>query len=168
MTEIALGVAMFTAVILLLVAILLAAKHKLVAQGNVRILINGDDAKALTVPAGGTYTVRASYPGYLQAQKSSVFASGGQTLIGTTRLWGGDVNGDNNVNILDIVGIIGHLGDATGPVGSGPACAGVAGTVAPAPPDSAYDINDNGMVEVGDLAIATGNFGKTGPTIWAP
>lgn len=140
----------------------------LMTTGILPAQVNTPGGFMLTVPAGGTYTVRASYPGYLQAQKSSVFASGGQTLIGTTRLWGGDVNGDNNVNILDIVAIIGHLGDATGPVGSGPACAGVAGTVAAAPPDSAFDINDNGMVEIGDLSIATGNFGKTGPTTWAP
>jgi Na+-transporting NADH:ubiquinone oxidoreductase subunit F len=45
---------MFTAVILLLVAVLLAAKRKLVAHGDVSILINEDPAKALKTPAGGT------------------------------------------------------------------------------------------------------------------
>jgi hypothetical protein len=54
MNEIVTGIAMFTAVILLLVAILLAAKRKLVAHGDVTIIINDDPAKALKAPAGGT------------------------------------------------------------------------------------------------------------------
>lgn len=125
----------------------------------------------LNVQSGaGTYTVRASYPGYLQAQKSNVFASGGQTLIGATKLYGGDVNGDNAINILDIVGIIGNLG-AVVPVRSTVAvCAPFAGTQTNVPPpaDSAVDINDDGSVDISDLAIAAGNFGKVGPTTWAP
>lgn len=54
MGEILLGVAMFTGVILLVVTLLLAAKRKLVASGDVTIVINDDPAKALRVPAGGT------------------------------------------------------------------------------------------------------------------
>jgi len=54
MNQILLGVAMFTAVILLLVAILLAAKRKLVAHGDVSITINEDPDKILRVPAGNT------------------------------------------------------------------------------------------------------------------
>ena len=49
--EIALGVGMFTAVVLILVAMILAAKSKLVAAGNVQLVIN--DQKSLSVPAGG-------------------------------------------------------------------------------------------------------------------
>jgi len=48
------GVIMFCVVILSLVAVLLVAKSKLVAQGNVTITINDDPDKALHVPAGGT------------------------------------------------------------------------------------------------------------------
>jgi Na+-transporting NADH:ubiquinone oxidoreductase subunit F len=54
MGEILLGVAMFTAVILLLVAVLLAAKQKLVAHGDVSILINDDPDKMLRVASGNT------------------------------------------------------------------------------------------------------------------
>ncbi len=53
-TIILLGVAAFTSVVLLMVFILLGAKARLVAIGNVRILINGDESKALSVPAGST------------------------------------------------------------------------------------------------------------------
>jgi len=51
MLEIVLGVAMFTAVVLALVAIIVAAKQKLVASGDVDIVIN--EQKTLHVPAGG-------------------------------------------------------------------------------------------------------------------
>ncbi len=51
--EIVLGVVMFTAVVLALVAIILAARSKLVSSGDVRININNDPEKGITVPAGG-------------------------------------------------------------------------------------------------------------------
>jgi Na+-transporting NADH:ubiquinone oxidoreductase subunit F len=54
MTEILAGIVMFTLVVLLLVATLLVAKRKLVAHGDVTILINEDPAKALKVAAGNT------------------------------------------------------------------------------------------------------------------
>ena len=51
--EIVLGVVMFTAVVLALVAVILAARSKLVSSGDVTIRINEDEAKTITVPAGG-------------------------------------------------------------------------------------------------------------------
>jgi Na+-transporting NADH:ubiquinone oxidoreductase subunit F len=53
-TVILLGVAVFTGLVLLMVFVLLGAKAKLVAAGDVKIVINGDEAKALHVPAGST------------------------------------------------------------------------------------------------------------------
>jgi len=54
MNEILLGVVMFTGVILALVALLLGAKRRLVASGEVSILVNDDPSKALKVATGGT------------------------------------------------------------------------------------------------------------------
>ncbi|MBN2718123.1 MAG: NADH:ubiquinone reductase (Na(+)-transporting) subunit F [Deltaproteobacteria bacterium] len=54
METIILGVAMFVAVILLLVIVLLAAKKMMVAQGKVKLRINGDDALTREVNAGAT------------------------------------------------------------------------------------------------------------------
>jgi Na+-transporting NADH:ubiquinone oxidoreductase subunit F len=51
--EIVLGVVMFTVVVLALVAVILAARSKLVSSGDVTIHINDDPEKAITVPAGG-------------------------------------------------------------------------------------------------------------------
>ena len=54
MITVLLGVAMFTGVILSLVALLMVAKNRLVASGDVAISINGDPANTLTVKSGGT------------------------------------------------------------------------------------------------------------------
>lgn len=54
MQTIAMGVGMFTGVILALVGLLLVARSRLVATGDVRIVVNDDDAKAIVTPAGGT------------------------------------------------------------------------------------------------------------------
>jgi len=51
MVEIGLGVTFFTAIVLALVAVILFAKSKLVASGNVKILINNE--REVETPAGG-------------------------------------------------------------------------------------------------------------------
>lgn len=48
-----LGVIMFTAIVLSLVAVIMVARSRLVSTGNVHIQINSDDAKSVNVPAGG-------------------------------------------------------------------------------------------------------------------
>lgn len=53
MNEIMLGVALFTAVILALVLVILVARKQLVSTGDVTIDINGDADKAIKVQAGG-------------------------------------------------------------------------------------------------------------------
>ena len=90
MSEVLLGVAMFTGVILLVVMLLLAARSKLVSAGDVTIEINGDPGKALRVPAGGTLL------GTLATQKIFVpSACGGKGACGVcevvVREGGGDL-----------------------------------------------------------------------------
>jgi hypothetical protein len=109
-----------------------------------------DGSFSLPVPLGSTYTVNASYPGYLQSQKGSVYVVGANVDIGTTTLIGGDVNSDNCINILDIVSIIGKFG-LTG-----------------LPATDPEDINDDGTVNILDLTVAAGNFTRCGPTTWVP
>jgi Na+-transporting NADH:ubiquinone oxidoreductase subunit F len=53
METIVLGVSMFIAIVVMLVLIIIAAKSKLVASGDVTIDINGDPEKAIKTPAGG-------------------------------------------------------------------------------------------------------------------
>jgi Na+-transporting NADH:ubiquinone oxidoreductase subunit F len=54
MLDIVLAVVMFTGVVLLLVGILLGARSRLVASGEVSIVVNEDTDKTLRVAAGGT------------------------------------------------------------------------------------------------------------------
>ncbi len=119
-------------------------------------------AFTMTVPVGTSYTVRAQYPGYLQAQKSNVYVVGAAVDLGTTRLWGGDVNSDNCVNILDIVTIISRFGAATGDAGWNGDCSSFYAA------NEVTDLNDDGIVNILDLSIAAGNFGRCGPTTWSP
>lgn len=53
-TTIVVGVGMFTGIILSLVGLLLVARGKLVASGDVKIVVNDDEAKAIQTNAGGT------------------------------------------------------------------------------------------------------------------
>lgn len=116
----------------------------------------------MTVPVGAYYTVRAQYPGYLHAQKSNVYVVGASVELGTTNLWGGELNSDNCVNILDIVTIISKFGTTTNDANWGGDCASFYAT------NEAADLNDDGVVNILDLSIAAGNFGRCGPTTWAP
>jgi Na+-transporting NADH:ubiquinone oxidoreductase subunit F len=54
MTTVAMGVGMFTSIILALVGLLLLARNRLVATGDVSIVINGDESKPMRTAAGGT------------------------------------------------------------------------------------------------------------------
>lgn len=75
------GVLMFTVIILLLVAVLLFAKAKLVASGNVNIIINDDAAAKISVPAGSTLL------GTLANQKIFIpSACGGKGSCGVCRV----------------------------------------------------------------------------------
>ncbi|MCX6064791.1 MAG: dockerin type I domain-containing protein [Chloroflexi bacterium] len=110
----------------------------------------------------GTYTFRADYPGYLPSDKTGVVISSANSStvsLGTTTLRGGDVNGDNVINILDIGNIISKWGQtsAVARSASSPNCSIT---------DESADINDDGSVNISDLAITAGNWGSVGPTLW--
>jgi Na+-transporting NADH:ubiquinone oxidoreductase subunit F len=89
MSEILIGVSMFTMVVLALVGLILVAKSKLVASGDVKILVN--DEKELIVPAGdkllgvlanqGIFVSSACGGGGTCAQcKVKIFEGGGEIL----------------------------------------------------------------------------------------
>lgn len=91
--EIVLGVVMFTVVVLMLVAVILSARAKLVSSGNVAIEINGE--KTLTVPSGGKLLQTLSGAGLFLpsacggggtcAQCRCIVASGGGAMLPTEK-----------------------------------------------------------------------------------
>jgi len=72
-TILLLGVAAFTAIVLVLVAIILFAKSKLVDSGDITIKINDDPSKAITLPAGGKLLSALAGKG--------IFNGGGQRAV---------------------------------------------------------------------------------------
>lgn len=92
-TEIILGVAMFTGLVLALVAIILAARSRLVSSGDITISINDDPNKAITVPAGGkllqtladagVFVPSACGGGGTCAQCKCIVESGGGSMLPT-------------------------------------------------------------------------------------
>ena len=91
--EITLGVLMFTAVVLSLVAVILVARAQLVSSGAVTISINDDPEKAITVAAGdkllqtlsaqGIFLASACGGGGTCAQCRCVIKDGGGSMLAT-------------------------------------------------------------------------------------
>ena len=90
-TVVILGVAMFTAIVLSLVCVILFARSRLVSSGNVTIEINGE--KTITVPAGdkllntlsgqGVFLASACGGGGSCAQCKCIVSDGGGSMLAT-------------------------------------------------------------------------------------
>jgi len=94
----------------------------------------------------GFYTLLATMPGYLSAtgERPVKVTVGSVIDLGTVTLLGGDVNGDDRVDIRDLSYIAWHFDQA----------------------DTQADFNRDGRVDILDLTLTAGNFGKSGPTTW--
>ena len=107
--------------------------------------------------ATGTYTFHVSYPGYLDSEIANVLVENSMVVDWKTpTLAGGDVNVDNAINILDIGTIISKFGQAAVAVKSSTTDCSIT--------DESADINDDGSVNISDLAITAGNWGKVVPS----
>jgi len=100
-------------------------------------------------PTANYQWLTAYHACYLTAAKYFVGIPGNglQGDMGTITLPGGDVDGDNCIDILDLTAIGGCNG-MRAPLLSCPSCA---------------DVNGDGVVDIYDLVIAAANFGKCGP-----
>jgi hypothetical protein len=89
---------------------------------------------------GRTYQcVLATHDMYLTARRSNMTVA-----LPQVTLLGGNVVADKTINIFDLARIANSIGTS----------------------DSTVDINGDGKVDVFDLTIAAGNFGKEGPLPW--
>lgn len=100
----------------------------------------------------GTYTVVVTRRGYLKATKAtSVTVSGGSITINgvsgpqVPTLLGGEVTGDNQIELGDLTLIGGVFGTSV-------------------TPDTGADVNGDGFVNIFDLVLAGGNYGATAST----
>jgi hypothetical protein len=69
---------------------------------------------------------------------------GSEVTLPPVTLLGGDINGDNTIDIRDLSYVAYHFGG----------------------PDAQSDINGDGRVDILDLTLIAGNFGTKGPTLW--
>jgi len=64
--------------------------------------------------------------------------------LGEITLIGGDVNGDNEIDVRDLSYVAWHFDETT----------------------SDADVNGNGIVDIFDLSLIAANFGRKGPVEW--
>jgi hypothetical protein len=118
---------------------------------GVEINLSPDGLQLLTDALGwfealihGDLVVTAHMHGYLDSQASVQVAAGAEVDLGPTTLYGGEVTGDNLIDILDLayMGARFHGDDLTA------------------------DINGDGIVDILDLVLSAANYMMTGPTDW--
>jgi hypothetical protein len=103
-----------------------------------------DESGSFGLSYEGQTTLQIRYPGYLdvvapiKADLDAILDMGEITLIG------GDLNGDNEINILDLAFVGAQLGSG----------------------DAKADLNGDGAVDILDLTLIGANFGKSGPVPW--
>ena len=90
MQEIYLGVGMFTVIVLVLVAIIMFAKSKLVPQGDVEILINDDEDKKIVTQPGTKLLGALANAGIFVSSSCGGGGSCGQCRV-TVKEGGGDI-----------------------------------------------------------------------------
>jgi len=113
--------------------------------GSLQTTTTNTGAFSLTgLTPSASYTVKASMPGYLDAQRASAAYPPGITILPTVTLKGGDATRDQTINILDLSYIAINFGLTT----------------------FQADINADGTVNILDLTLAGANFGLSGPTVW--
>jgi hypothetical protein len=84
------------------------------------------------------------HPGYLDVIATVKVGAGTHLDMNEFVMPGGDVNGDNRIDILDLSYVGYKFGTA----------------------DTAADLNGDGSVDIFDLSLAGANFGRVGPLYW--
>lgn len=108
--------------------------------------------------AGTTWRITADHALYLKNTTSAspltdvTVVSGGTAYASPTTLKGGNANSDITVSVTDLSCIAGDFGGVP--------------TMCNAPPLISSDVNGDGIVNVFDLVMAGGNFGKSSPQPW--
>ncbi len=115
------------------------------------MLSSADGPRTVTDESGsfglnyeGQTTLEIRHAGYLDVVATIKAVPDAQLNLGEISLFGGDVNGDSRIDILDI-SYIGYRFSSA---------------------DAQADLNGDGVVDVLDLSLVGANFGKSGPVSW--
>ena len=115
------------------------------ATGTATTNSRGDFRLDGLTPGLATVTVRK--PGWLCATRDVTLASGRVEPLPVVELVAGDVNGDDEINIFDLVRVAFHYDE-------------------PASADPVADLNGSGTIDLGDLVLVATNYGKACPQSW--
>jgi hypothetical protein len=94
----------------------------------------------------GDYVLEASTPGSLSRRAAFTLADGQGLELPPVILTMGDLNGDNQVDMGDVMLVAANYGNPAAMIG--------------------VDINSDGLIDVRDLAIIGAQFGESGPLPW--
>ncbi len=109
-----------------------------ITAGDFQTFSDSEGLYSFDIPAG-TYSVRLSLTGYLEAEKDEVVVRENQTtVLPAVTLLGGDADHDGDVDSADLALIAFHFNTT----------------------NSASDINGSGLVDIHDLVLAGRNFGQ--------
>jgi hypothetical protein len=97
----------------------------------------------LTVDSG-SYTVELSHPGHLRVIGTATVLGGKVIVLLCVHLAGGDVNGDDSIDNIDLDAVLAAMGSSAG-----------AG--------EPLDVNGDGMIDSKDQGLVQGNLGLAGP-----
>ena len=122
---------------------------------------------ALPGPGGSNYQFVAEHDLYLASQGTKTLLPGPATVVATTRLLGGDANNDATavlgIDVSDLACIGGAFGTSNVGVPGDPPTVSDCGGLGSA------DITADGTVNILDLVLPGGNFGKFSPQLtWTP
>jgi hypothetical protein len=108
------------------------------------VVANPDGTFSLTALAGN-YTVVAAASGFLSHQGSATITAGNTTVLPTSTLLAGDIDGNNVIDQFDALTMGMNYSTAS---------------------PSAADLNNDGFIDFLDLELLAENYRKTGPTVW--
>jgi len=113
-----------------------------VINGHTQVQTGADGRFQIEVSPDQPYSLLISAPGYLSAQTQGAASAGSTAIaVGPLKLLGGDLTGDDRINIFDLA----YMGSRYG--GSDPTA----------------DINRDGGVNIFDLTLTASNYGRFGP-----
>jgi len=114
------------------------------------ISVQGTRTMTTTTAIDGTFqvtvttpcTVTATHPRYLPARWNVPLTDAADLTLDPVTLLGGDINGDLEIDILDLAYVGAHFGTA----------------------DSQADVNSDGLVDILDVVLVATNFGQQFPS----
>jgi cell division septation protein DedD len=115
-----------------------------VSTGQRQVETGPDGAFELAIAPADAYLLTVAAPGYLSARaEGEILTSAAVIDVGSIMLPGGEVTGDNQIDIFDLALIGNRYGGN----------------------DALADINGDGIVDIFDLTLSASNYGQRGPII---